>query len=123
MFSNTGNDIAIISNLPQHEDSTKNIDMGQRNQIRGQRERERERSCCLKKGSHSKLFASLAVYSFTVVHYSQHIKPAEAAVTYCIAWDQIFAKCMNSFKQICLATIVLNICYEKASIHLLEVSI
>ena len=41
IFSCRGNDIAINSSLPQHEVSAKNIDMGQRNQIRGQRERER----------------------------------------------------------------------------------
>ena len=49
--TNIKNDLAIMYTLPEHEVSTENIDMGQRNQIRGQSERERERetSCCLKK--------------------------------------------------------------------------
>ena len=44
IFSSRGNDIAINSSLPQHEVSAKNIDMGQRNQIRGQREREKKQA-------------------------------------------------------------------------------
>jgi hypothetical protein len=53
IFSNTGNDIAVISNLPQYEDSIKNIDMGQRNQIRGQREREREKEAAAWRRNHT----------------------------------------------------------------------
>ena len=40
--TNLINDLAIVYTLPQHEVSTENIDMGQRNQIRGQREREKQ---------------------------------------------------------------------------------
>ena len=43
IFTNMVNDTKVISHLPQHEVSTKNVDMGQRNQIRGQREREKNK--------------------------------------------------------------------------------
>ena len=42
VFAYWRNDLGIVYISPKHKVSTENIDMGQRNQIRGQREREKQ---------------------------------------------------------------------------------
>ena len=79
-----------ISNLPKYDVWRKNIDMGQRNQIRGQREREKNKllpevRMILK--INCKLGSGYNTLSLLSISHSQRIKPAEAAVTnYCITW-------------------------------------
>ena len=71
----------MVFNLHQHNILAKNIDMGQRNQIRGQREREKKQAAAWRRNS---VICYMLVWQrvlHTVVHHSQHIKPAEAAVT------------------------------------------